>query len=179
MPDKQSKDKKISPPIPDTDIAGRRVRVGIGAFNVVRPPVVLTTTLGSCIGIALYDPEARIAGLSHIMLPCRAGRFEDNPGKFVDSAIPLLIHRMIIKGACRDRLIAKIAGGAKMFSFKEDNDYSDVGRHNGEAVRRQLEHENIPIVAEDTGGDKGRTVEFFTTTGEFHVRIFDAAVRVL
>lgn len=136
------------------------VKVGIADLNLVMPPgKIMTIGLGSCIGIALYDKSLKIAGLAHIMLPdSKQFKTVSKPLKFADLAIPILIKKMEEKGCRRSNIIAKIAGGASMFNFSDKSMVSDIGKRNAESVRRTLESESIPIIAEDTGGNKGRTM---------------------
>lgn len=137
------------------------IRVGIGDLNVVRDQEkIMTIGLGSCIGIFLYDRRNKIGGLSHIMLP-DSTQFSEvtNPMKFANLAIPILINRMEDLGCVKHNMIAKIAGGASMFKFGGSSMSSDIGRRNCEMVKHILiDKENIPIVSEETGGNKGRTM---------------------
>ncbi len=149
------------------------VKVGIADLNVVMPPgKIMTIGLGSCIGIALYDTTLKIAGLAHIMLP-DSTQFKTvaKPLKFADLAIPLLIEKMEGMGCKKSNLIAKIAGGASMFNFSDKSMVSDIGKRNAESVRNTLMSESIPIVAEDTGGNKGRTMVVDTNDGCVTLRI--------
>jgi len=95
-----------------------RIKVGMADFNVVKSPGILVTLgLGSCVGIALYDAQVKVAGLSHIMLPSsKQIKNNQNKAKFADTAILLLIEKMMTMGAQKDRIKAKIVGGAQMFS---------------------------------------------------------------
>lgn len=136
------------------------VKVGIADLNLVMPPgKIMTIGLGSCIGIALYDKRTQTAGLAHIMLP-DSTQFKNipQPLKFADLAIPILVKKMEENGCKKRDLIAKIAGGASMFNFSDKSMVSDIGKRNTESVKVALSKESIPIVAEDTGGNKGRTM---------------------
>jgi chemotaxis protein CheD len=137
------------------------VVVGISDMKVVVSPGTLVTyALGSCIGICLHDPLTGIAGLSHILLPDSSISPNDtNLMKFADTAVAELIRQMERKGASRFRLTAKIAGGARLFGGAGG---IQVGDRNINAVKAQLERFRIRILAEDTGLDYGRTVEFRT-----------------
>ena len=144
------------------------VVVGISDMNVTgRPGVLITYALGSCVGICLYDRLTGVSGLSHILLPDSAMCPKDgNAMKFADTAVQSLIARMEHAGAQRMRLTAKIAGGAKLFG-----DCSlQIGDRNVAAVKAQLARFNIPIVAEDTGLNYGRTVEFHAEDGTVFVK---------
>jgi chemotaxis protein CheD len=136
------------------------VKVGIADLNLVLDPgAIMTIGLGSCIGIALYDKTLKVAGLAHIMLPDSTQfKSNTNPMKFADLAIPMLIEKMEEQGCKKRNLIAKIAGGASMFNFSDKSIISDIGKRNSEAVKKTLKDISIPIVAEETGGNKGRTM---------------------
>ncbi|HEX3802939.1 MAG TPA: chemotaxis protein CheD [Solirubrobacteraceae bacterium] len=109
--------------------------------------------LGSCIGLAMVDREAGVAGLAHVVLPESLGK----PGpaaKFADLAIPDLISRLTDAGAVRRRLEAVLIGGARMFTVGAS---LDIGARNAEAVREALGKEGVKIRAEEIGGNRGRT----------------------
>ena len=148
------------------------IRVGMADLNVCKCPGGLTTLgLGSCVGVTLYDPQTKVGGMVHVMLP-DSTRFKqtENPAKYADTGIALLITKMMELGADRKRLTAKIAGGAQMFAFKADNEMLRIGERNVEATKQVLNKLNIKIVAEDTGLNYGRTIEFYTQTGELRVK---------
>lgn len=109
--------------------------------------------LGSCIGLAMFDREAGIAGLAHIVLPEAQGKPGPAP-KFADLAVPHMIARMLDAGAVRQRLEAVLVGGARMFTVGAS---LDIGSRNSEAVRAALKTERIRIHGEETGGNRGRT----------------------
>lgn len=149
------------------------VKVGMGDLNVTELDVLRTTGLGSCVGVTLYDPVAKIAGMAHIMLPSSdiARGSQLNKAKYADTAVPELLHRMQSAGAKHTRLEAKLAGGAQMFSFSTTAaDTMRIGPRNVEACKAALERYNIPVRAEDTGGNYGRTIEIDSHTGILLVR---------
>lgn len=147
------------------------IKVGISDLNIARSPDVLVTyALGSCVGICLYDPIKRIAGLSHIMLPTSGPGQTSQPYRFADTAIVILVQKMVAAGADRRRLVAKIAGGAKMFATLSDSSLTNIGQRNVTAVKQVLAKLGIPIVADDTGKDFGRTVFFSAENGQMCVR---------
>ena len=94
----------------------------------------------------------------------------ENRAKFADTGIEDLLQRILALGAVRKNLVAKIAGGAQMFAFKSDNDMLRVGDRNVEATKAKLKELQIPIIAEDTGKNSGRTIEFYPETGELLVK---------
>lgn len=145
--------------------------IGMADYAVTRSPEKLTTLgLGSCVGIALYDPVTKIGGMIHIMLPTiENARFTDNRAKFADSGIHFLVEEMIRIGASRRRMVAKIAGGAKMFSFNSDVNLN-IGERNIQATKVVLAEMKVPIIAEDVGKNYGRTVVLDTDTGVYYIK---------
>lgn len=137
------------------------VKVGIGEYKSSRSPQSLVTiALGSCVGIALFESQTQVGGLSHIMLPdSTAFHGEKKPGKFADLAIPSLIEEMRLLGA-RGNMTAKIAGGASMFKDKKTSSQMQIGQRNIEAVKRILLELDIPILGEHTGDHIGRSMLF-------------------
>lgn len=154
-------------------MGNNEVKVGIADLNLVLDPgTIMTIGLGSCIGIALYDRNKKVAGLSHIMLPDSTQfKSASNPMKFADSAIPILVDKMKDQGCRKQNIVAKIAGGASMFNFSDKSIISDIGKRNSDAVKKALKEIGIPIIAEDTGGDKGRTMILEASTGKVTLKI--------
>lgn len=149
------------------------IKVGMADLNIcVSPDGITTLGLGSCVGIAVRDPITKIGGLAHIMLPdSKAIKNNTNIPKFADTGIEELVKRVVAKGASRNRLVAKIAGGAQMFTFQGGNsEATRVGERNVEATKKKLAELKIPILAEDTGKNFGRTVIFYPETGDFVIR---------
>lgn len=149
------------------------IKVGMADLNVCASPDGLTTLgLGSCVGIALRDPVVKIGGLAHIMLPdstaIRGG--SSNIPKFADTGIEELVRRMEELGAKRSRMTAKLAGGATMFATQSKSDLVKIGERNVLASKEKLAELKIPILAEDTGKNYGRTVIFYPETGEYVIR---------
>ena len=130
-----------------------------------------TLGLGSCVGIALYDTKTKIIGLAHIMLPWSAQTKNNaNKAKFADTGIELLINNMTDSGASKSNIVAKLAGGAQMFSFSSVSDMLRVGERNVEATKEVLQKMRIPIISEDTGGNYGRTIEFYSADGRLMIK---------
>jgi chemotaxis protein CheD len=146
--------------------------VGMADMNTSRSPGILTTIgLGSCVGVALYDPLTKVAGLAHIMLPDSSLiKNNVNKAKFADTAVIKLVNDMTLMGARRTCIVAKIAGGAQMFSITGNNESMKIGERNVEAVTKILRKLNIPIVASDTGKNYGRTVELYSQDGRLVVK---------
>lgn len=157
------------------------IKVGMADLNICKSPDMITTLgLGSCIGIALYDPVTKIGGLAHIMLPDSTQmRNNSNIAKFADTGIEELVKRMIEAGASKNRLVAKIAGGAKMFEVSGLSAIGNVGERNAQASREKLKQLGIPLKAEDTGLNYGRTVELYTETGEFRIKSVGKTVKTI
>ena len=157
------------------------IKVGMADLNVCVPPDAITTLgLGSCVGIILYDPVRKISGMVHIMLPDSTKIFNnENKAKFADTGIELLIKKMCSIGADRKALIAKIAGGAQMFAFRSNNDMMRIGERNIEATKSNLQRLGIPIKAEDTGSNYGRTIEFYPENGALLVKSVGREQKVL
>lgn len=151
----------------------RTVTVGIADLNVVRSPDALVTyALGSCVGICIYDSARKIAGMSHIMLPSSVGFAATGKQcmKFADLAIPMLVKRMEEMGAARIRMKAKIAGGAQMFAGNSNTSLANIGLRNVSAVKAELAKLRIPILAEDTGKNYGRTQFFYAEDGSMRIK---------
>lgn len=151
------------------------IRVGMADYKVGRSPAtIISYGLGSCIGISLYDPQEKVGGLLHIMLPdSKQARPSDNPAKFADTGLPLMLKDVLALGAVKSRLVAKIAGGAQMFAFANATDIMRVGARNAEAAKAMLKKLDIRLIAEDTGGTYGRTVSIDLVTGSYHVKTID------
>ena len=151
----------------------KTIVVGISDLNIAQKGDILVTyALGSCVGICLYDPIAKIAGLSHIMLPTIADFSNSNTmrEKFADTAIEILLQKMLSNGAMKVRIRAKIAGGAQMFSNMNNMSLAGIGERNVIAVKQELLRLRIPVAAEDTGSNYGRTVFFDADEGIMKVK---------
>ncbi len=148
------------------------IKVGMADLKVTSSPNVLSTLgLGSCIGICLYDPVTKVSGLAHIMLPSsKTIKNNSNTAKFADTGIDELLVKMEGLGANKRRLVGKIAGGAQMFAFSSGNDTMRIGERNAEAVREILRANRIPIQADETGGNYGRTIEFYADSGRLLIK---------
>lgn len=159
---------------PDADV----VRVGVGEFAVAdHPALLMTSALGSCVGVAVWDAYSHRGGLAHIMLPVPSdGSVEGKRERFATIGIPRMIEAMPDETPAR-RLVAKLIGGAAM--FKTDSGLASVGERNLQEVRRELALLRIPILAEDTGGSHARTVELHLDTGVVVVRSYMYGIREL
>lgn len=158
------------------------IKVGMADLNVTHQSGVLKTTgLGSCVGVTLYDAKAKVAGMAHVMLPsseiAREGQL--NISKYADTAIPEMIRLMEALGAQIRRMEAKMAGGAQMFAFGSHSDTMRIGPRNVDSCKEQLARFKIPLIAEDTGLNYGRTIEFDCETGILLVRSVQHGVKEL
>ncbi|MGA2162517.1 MAG: chemotaxis protein CheD [Methanoregula sp.] len=148
------------------------VMIGIGEYHVGSVPM-MAIGLGSCIGLAIYDRDRRIGAMVHIMLPESSGR-TDRPGKYADTAVPLLLNTLSNMGCHKSSLVVKMAGGACMFEYFGNN--LNIGERNAEKVRAVLAENQIRISAEEVGGKSGRTVAFYPEDdGKVTVRSADGA----
>lgn len=146
--------------------------VGISDFKISNNPgdVVITYALGSCIGISVYDPVARVGGLLHYMLPDSAldeRKAKDNPAMFADTGIPTLFKSCYQLGAEKKRMIVKVAGGA---SILDDTNFFRIGQKNIMAMRKIFWKNNVMIAAENTGENYNRTVRLEMATGKTYVK---------
>lgn len=157
------------------------IKVGMADLNICTAPDAITTLgLGSCVGVVLYDSITKKAGMVHIMLPDSTKiRNNENSAKFADTGIDALIESLQKIGANRNRLTAKIAGGAQMFAFSNNNDMLRIGDRNVEASKLKLEKLGIRILAEDTGLNYGRTIIFYPETGELHVKSVGKPLKII
>jgi chemotaxis protein CheD len=153
------------------------VRVDMADMRVESRSVELLTSVGSCVAICVYDTKHKCGGLAHIMLPASSmGPQEPLPSKFADTAVPALakqIHRVAGKEA---RLLAKVAGGANMFSNIHSNSL-DIGTKNVKAAKSALDKQGIRLVGEDVGGTQGRKVLFNVASGTITVRHHNGEIK--
>jgi chemotaxis protein CheD len=158
-----------------------KIIVGMADLKVCKSPGMLTTLgLGSCVGIALYDQHSKVAGLAHIMLPdSKAIQNNQNAAKFADTGIAKLVRDMEKIGAKKSNLRAKIAGGAQMFALNATNESLRVGDRNVDATKLILQQMSIPLIAEETGANFGRTVELYADDGRFLIKAIGQGIRTL
>lgn len=155
--------------------------VGISDLKISGNPddVLITYALGSCIGVAVYDPTARVGGLLHFMLPdssLDAGKAKENAAMFADTGIPLLFKSCYAIGAEKRRMIVKVAGGA---SILDDGNYFRIGQKNITALRKIFWRNNVLIDGEDTGKSCNRTVRMDMRNGRCTVKSSDGTVKEL
>lgn len=149
------------------------IKVGMADWKICTGSDGATTLgLGSCVGVAIRDPQSGIGGLAHVMLPDSTETVNNsNRAKFADTSIADMVAEMVKKGANLSKMVAKIAGGAQMFAFGSGkSDMIRVGERNVAACKSKLKEYKIPIIAEDTGENYGRTVVFFPASGEYVIK---------
>jgi chemotaxis protein CheD len=156
------------------------IRVKVADYAVAAGGTIATIGLGSCVAIVLYDAQAGVGGMAHVLLPSEEmSRDRSNPAKFPSTAVPLLLAEMAALGAQPDRVRAKIIGGASMFANLLPAGGINIGERNVVAVRDALARSNVPIVGEDTGADYGRSVYLYLCDGRVEVRSLKKGSRVL
>lgn len=144
-----------------------KIEVKMGEGVITRAPHVISSLgLGSCVAVILYDTQRGIGGLAHIMLPdSRSLDGTYSPYRYADTAIATLIQGLRDRGAARRHLVAKIAGGARMFANygKSDN---GIGAQNIMTIKRIMKAERIRLIGQDTGGHHGRSIQFHLDSGK-------------
>jgi chemotaxis protein CheD len=140
--------------------------LAIGELDIVRPPDVLKTTVGSCIALVLFDKRQKLFGMAHIMLPTHEKPLgapgtpkKEDAGRYADTAIMELLKKMGIPLSGAHHLQAKLAGGSNMFAKEsKSTDAFQVGVKNLQAVTDILNHLKVPILGTDYGGSLAREV---------------------
>jgi chemotaxis protein CheD len=143
-----------------------RRRVGIAEFAVADDAALVTSGLGSCVGVALYDPETGVGGLVHVMLPTADAGTGGPDAKYADTGIAALVAALCAAGAVEDRLRAKLAGGSEMLDVGDE----PVGPRNVAAVREALDERGVPVERTDVGGGSGRSLTFHPDSGRLEIR---------
>lgn len=153
----------------------KSIIVGMADLNTTKDyGVLITLGLGSCVGIALYDPVVKVAGLAHAMLPdSKEIKNNSNAAKFVDLATIKLTKNMIALGARQQRIVAKLAGGAQMFAFGSIKQSMRIGDRNVEASEYILKRLGIRLIKKDVGKNFGRTIELNADTGELLIKTIE------
>ena len=150
-----------------------QIVVGVADMKVSSKPdeVLVTHALGSCIGVAVYDPVAKVGGILHYMLPdseLDPVKGQENPYMFADTGIPRLFRECYRLGAQKNRLRIKVAGGSQVLGSQE---HFQIGRRNYAALRKIFLRNNVLIDKEDVGGTKARTLFLEMATGNVWVKI--------
>lgn len=140
---------------------------------------IITYSLGSCLGLIIFDPVAKVGGMVHAMLPdskIQLGRVLENPYKFIDTGIPLLFKTAYKLGAKKSRIIVKAAGCGRVLN---DSNLFNIGKRNEAAIRKLLWKNNVLLKKSDFGGNKSRTITLSLKTGELSVRVGRKGTTVL
>lgn len=151
--------------------------VNIAEIKIAEAPMVLSCVgLGSCVAVALYVPELKLGGLAHVLLPdSHLAKEPTNLAKFADTAVDMMVNKILAKGVTKKGIKAKIFGGANMFSSINKSAVMNVGERNVKAVQAALKQHAIPIVVKDVGGHQGRSVFFELDSGRVTVKMFKTA----
>lgn len=147
--------------------------VGLGEWHNSNEAslVIAALGLGSCVGVAAYDPKVKIGGMIHIVLPDSGGGADkDGEAKFADRGIPIFLNDLYKRGANKENLIVKICGGAQMLAHAGLGMNFNIGERNAEAVKKILKEMAIPLRGEDVGGTSGRTMRLYIDTGRLTVK---------
>jgi chemotaxis protein CheD len=155
--------------------------VGVGDMKVSQDisDELVTHSLGSCVGIAVHDPLAKVGGLLHVMLPyarLSPERAQTTPCMFADTGLPRLFQSVYKLGALKRRLRVVLVGGARIITGK---DRYNIGKRNYAAVRRILWRNSVFVAVEEVGGTATRTMNLSVATGEVTVRIDAKIVKKL
>ena len=154
---------------------------GMGEIRTSRDhsAVLACLGLGSCVAVCAYDPTSRVGGIAHVVLPDSRGQGKNSPGKYADTAIPLLLNELAKLGGRRSRLVVKLAGGARLGLAPALDSVFTTGSDNVAALKAALTRERIPVSAMDVGGSIGRTVRIFLDTGSVTVKSIGHEAREL
>ena len=160
------------------------IKVGMAdmAISGDSSDVFITYALGSCVGVGIYDTKKKVGGLIHVMLPSN-DKFKSDPRspKFANTGIPAIVEDILELGASRKNLVAKIAGGAQMFTFsgKGKSSILNIGARNILAVKENLNKLDIPIIAEETGKNYARTMEFHLSNGDVIIKTIGKGEKII
>jgi chemotaxis protein CheD len=148
------------------------ISIGLGEYAVSKKPedVLVAFGLGSCVAVSMYDPEEKVCGLLHAVLPEDLHGAESKT-RFVDSGIEELLNSMVKAGARRNKIIVRIAGGANMITSPGFSKTFDIGTRNVQSAYKTLNKLMLPLKSENVGGHTGRTVRFFVNSGQVTVRM--------
>jgi chemotaxis protein CheD len=150
----------------------KTIAVDIADLKVSSDPdsALVTYALGSCIGVMLYEPNLRIGGLIHYMLPLsslNAEKARDKPAMFADSGVPLLFESMYRLGCKKENLVVTVAGGGQL---QDKDGVFNIGKRNYTILRKLFWKNGVMVTAEDVGGDVSRTVWLYIATGRVVIR---------
>lgn len=142
-----------------------QITIHIGECHASKNPAVISTVLGSCVAVCLFDPKYRIGGMNHILLPGKADMTHfDDAARYGINAMELLINRIMALGGRRNRLVAKLFGGGHVLpAISREN---GMGEKNVAFALAFLKNENIRVLCKDVGGTDSRRIYFHTDTSE-------------
>lgn len=159
------------------------VTVNMGDYKLGRgSQKLITRDLGSCVAVAMRDPQTGVGGLLHIMLPkydSNSAGEVPNFAKYADTGIEELVKKLVLQGAKRERLVVKLAGAAHMVKTEGVSESMDISSRNLNAVKKILAKMNIPVLAAEVGGHSPRTVVFEPGSGVFRILTVGKADRML
>lgn len=154
-------------------MANQKVTVGIADMKLLQGEgILITYSLGSCIGLCFHDPRLKLGALLHIMLPLNMEAGRTHPLKYADTGIKETLRQMEIRGASRARMTVKIAGGAKMFAVAGGGSLGNIGQRNIESVQAIMRRENLRLIGQQIGGTVARTLLFDVVSGQGCVRSY-------
>ena len=134
--------------------------------------ILVTYALGSCVGVAIYDPQARVGGILHAMLPSSENdpdKARVQPARFVDSGVITLFKKAYRMGAEKERIVVKVAGGASVTGHNSSDTFQ-IGKRNLVALKKLFWKNGVLIKGKDVGGRTSRTLSLDVSTGEVRVR---------
>lgn len=147
--------------------------IGIADMKITKASgSLITYALGSCIGICIYDPNLKLAGMAHIILPEAPTENVIKPLKYADTGLITLVRKMESMGGNRRAFVAKIAGGAKMFDIPGGGNIGNIGKRNIEAVKINLRALGIKLACEEVGSNIARTLSMNADTGLCKIKSF-------
>jgi len=151
---------------------GNRRLVGIGEMIVSddKDDILVASSLGSCLGVAVYDPRLRLGGMIHCLLPLSqadAAKAKERPCLYVDTGVTLLLETMFARGATKRGIAIYVGGGS---AINDSKGVFEIGSRNFTALRKLLWKNNLLLTAADVGGECSRTVSLVMETGEVWVR---------
>ncbi len=151
-------------------MANRTVNIADLCISENCNDILITYALGSCIGVAVYDPVAHVGGLLHYMLPLSKtcpDKAITKPAMFADTGVTLLLKKIFAAGATKENLIIKVAGGSKLM---DNNNFFNIGEKNFLVLRKILWKNNVLMKAHDIGGTISRTMRLHMETGIITVK---------
>lgn len=158
-----------------------QIIVNVADMKVSNNPqaLIVTHSLGSCIGVAVYDPQVRVGGILHYMLPESAldgAKAQRNPMMFADTGIPMLFKECYCYGAVKHRMVVKVAGGSQVL---DSGSMFNIGKRNYAALRKIFLRNNVLISSEDVGGLSPRTLYLELGTGKVWIKVTGQGEKIL